>query len=201
MIVLGLTGGPGTGKSLAAHYFESRGALILSGDEAGKEVVEKNSRILRKLISQFGNSIIYPDGKLNRSQLGKIVFQDREALAELNAIIHPGLLKLLKSKLIKYKKINRKLIVIDAALIYEWRIANWCDYILVVTARRDIRLKRLMAKGLPHKQAVERIASQMPDREKAALADFVIKNNGSKRDLKRGVDELYFALVSQKRNG
>jgi dephospho-CoA kinase len=191
MIVIGLTGGPGTGKSLAAGYLADKGAAILSGDEAGKIAVEEIPSVLRKLVKAFGKDILNHDGTLNRRALGKIAFSDYEAYKILNSIVHPPLLKLLKGALDKLRKSKRcKIVVIDAALIFEWGIANWCDYILVVTARRDGRIRRIAAKGLTKKEAEDRIASQIPDREKVALADFVIENNGTKIEVRKKVNEF-----------
>ncbi len=186
MIIIGLTGGPGTGKSLAAKYLAERGAIILSGDDAGRRAVDEHPGVLRNLVKAFGNEILNSDGALNRRLLGRIAFSDVEAHRKLNEIVHPMLLKILKSDLKKHRK-KSKLAVIDAALIFEWGIADWCDYILVVTAKRDIRLKRLRAQGLSSREARDRISSQIPDRDKAALADYVIKNNGSKTQLRNAI--------------
>jgi dephospho-CoA kinase len=103
-------------------------------------------------------------------------------------------LRILKADILAQKKKGARLIVIDAALIFEWGIANWCDYVLVVTANKGIRLNRLMKSGLSRKLSLGRINSQIPDRDKAALADFVIENNGSKAQLGRRIDEFLSAL-------
>jgi dephospho-CoA kinase len=191
MIIIGLTGGPGTGKSLAALYLKERDAIILSGDEAGKRAVDEHPLVLRNLIKAFGKEILNPDHALNRRKLGSIAFADVEAHRTLNKIVHPQLLKILKADLKAHLKSTKgKLAVIDAALIFEWGIADWCDYILVVTARRDIRLKRLIAQGLSRRQAEDRIRSQIPDRDKIALADYVIENNGTKAKLRAYIDQF-----------
>jgi dephospho-CoA kinase len=196
MIVVGLTGGPGTGKSLAASYLEKHGAVILSGDDAGKKAVEEYPSVLRNLVKAFGEEILNPDGSLDRRKLGNMVFADPDARQILNEIIHPRLLKILRSELIKSLNDGKtNLIVIDAALIFEWAIADWCDYILVVTARRDIRLKRMVVQGLTYRQAENRIRSQIPDREKAALADYVIENNGTKAELRKEIDRFLKLLT------
>jgi dephospho-CoA kinase len=195
MMIIGLTGGPGTGKSLAARYLEEQSAIILSGDEAGRIVVEEIPSILRKLVKSFGMEILNSDGALNRNKLGSIAFGNPVSLATLNSIVHPPLLRLLKATVNKLKKSRRnKIIVIDAALIFEWGIANWCDYILVVTARQDIRIKRMMSQGLSRKEARNRIASQIPDKDKVALADYVIENNGARSTLKNKVNDFLLLL-------
>ncbi len=191
MIVIGLTGGPGTGKTLAAGYLKKHDAVILSGDEAGKRAVDDHPAVLRKLVKAFGKKILRPVGTLDRRKLGSIAFASPEDHKKLNQIVHPTLLKILKSDLNRCRKSHRaRLVVIDAALIYEWAIANWCDYMLVISARRDLRLKRLMAQGLTRRQAVDRISSQIPDREKVALADYVIENNSGKNQLRSKIDRF-----------
>jgi dephospho-CoA kinase len=191
MIVIGLTGGPGTGKSLAASYLNKKGAVILSGDDAGKQAVDDHPAVLRNLVKAFGLEILNSDNTLNRRKLGSIAFSDVEAHRTLNKIVHPQLLKILRADLKAHRRKNKtKWAVIDAALIFEWGIADWCDYILMVTARRNIRLDRLKAQGLSGRQAEDRIRSQIPDRDKIALADYVIKNNGTKVALKKEVNKF-----------
>ncbi len=199
MIVIGLTGGPGTGKTLASGFLKEKGAIILSGDDAGRKAVEKNPKILKRLIRVFSMTILTPNSHLNRRKLGTLVFSNVEARQKLNEIVHPELLKLLKADLLKYKKNKRiQLIVIDAALIFEWGIADWCDYIVVVTAKRDVRIKRMMLNGLSRADAINRIASQIPQKEKEALADYVIVNNGTKAELKRKISKFLIELKKAK---
>jgi len=188
-IVVGLTGGPGTGKSTAAKFMQAKGAVILSGDEAGKRAVEVRS-VFNYLIKAFGREILKSGNSLDRKKLGGMVFAKPDAMEKLNNIVHPRLLRILKADILEHKKRGTPLVVIDAALIFEWGIANWCDYIVVVTAKKDIRIKRLMQSGLSRKEAINRINSQIPDRDKMALADYVIENNGIKTELRRRVAEL-----------
>ena len=198
-VVLGLTGGPGTGKSLAAEYMKKKGAAVLSGDDAGKTAVNDNPAILKKLVRVFGKSILTSDGSLDRRKLGSIVFADPDALLTLNRIVHPRLLRILKSRVNRLRdERRRKLIVVDAALIFEWGIADWCDYILVVTARRKNKLKRLAHQGLTLKQARDRIRSQIPESDKIKLADHVIRNDGTRSQLKSNVADFMKILSARK---
>ncbi len=191
MSIIGLTGGPGTGKSLVAEYLEERGAIILSGDDAGREVVGGIPIVKKRLVNAFGDSILRDDGSLDRRLLGRMVFADPAARGKLNRIVHPHLLKILKTWIKKRRmRSSKKLIVVDAALIFEWGIADWFDYILVVSATRDQRLKRMINSGLSKKEAAARISSQIPQRTKVALADHVIENNGSKSTLRKKVNEF-----------
>lgn len=197
MILIGLTGVPGAGKSLAAEYLRRKGAVIISGDDTGREVLEIYPESLKSLVKAFGKGILNPDGSLDRKSLGRIVFADSRELKKLNAIVHPYLLKLLKSKIDKYKKsMSRRPLVVDAALIFEWGIESWFDHILVVTANRANRIKRLIGSGLSGREAENRIGSQMPQSKKAAKADFVIENNGTKIALRNKVYSLLKKIKS-----
>jgi dephospho-CoA kinase len=194
--IVGLTGAPGAGKSLAAKYLKERGAVVLSGDDAGRMVVRDVPMVLRRLVNAFGISILKKDGTLDRRLLGRMVFGDPAAREKLNKIIHPHLLKALKTWIKQCQgRSPERLIVVDAALIFEWGIADWFDHILVVTAGRDLRIKRMMRAGLSRKEAADRISSQIPQRTKAALADYVIENNGSKSILRKKVGEFLDLLM------
>ena len=196
-ILIGLTGVPGTGKSLAAEYLEEMGALIISGDQTGKDIVEDIPEILPNIVSEFGNEILSPDGSLNRKSLGHIVFADNSKLEKLNSIIHPPLIELLMARIDEYRRLEiTSIIVVDAALIFEWGIENWFDHILVVTADESIQLKRLMDSGLSKKDAENRIKSQISQNKKADKADFVIENNGSKAELRDKVAEFLTEIKS-----
>ncbi len=198
MALIGLTGGPGAGKSLAAYYLRLKGAAIISGDDTGREVIESFPEVLKDLVKEFGKTILNPDDTLNRKKMGQIVFRNPEALKKLNAIVHPYLLELLKNKINKSKeKPSRNIIVVDAALIYEWKIESWFDSVLVITAKREIRVNRLMSFGMSKSEAKQRISSQIPQVEKANRADYVISNNGHKIALR---NKIYAFLKTVKVN-
>ncbi len=200
MNTIGLTGAPGAGKSLAAEYLRAKGAVIISGDEAGRQVIRRYPSTLRKLTRVFGDSIQTDDGILDRRKLGRLVFGDPLAMKKLNAIIHPNLLRILKSEIKKTKsRKKRGLVVVDAALIFEWGIEKWFDTILVITAMRETRIQRLLDSGLTRKEAVSRIGSQIHQRRKAAMADYVIENNGNRSQLKRGINRFLKSLEESER--
>jgi len=197
MILLGITGVPGAGKSLAAEYFKRQGAIIISGDDTGREVLKEYPAVLNRLAGAFGNEILDADGKLDRGALGRIVFGNPKALKKLNAIIHPHLLKLLKKKIEKYRKSrSSRIVVVDAALIFEWGIEKWFDYVLVVKSNRINRIERMMDSGLTRKEAEGRSRSQIPQREKVRRADFVIANDDTRKSLKSQVDSLLKSIRS-----
>lgn len=196
-MIVGLTGGPGAGKSQAAEYLRAKGAVIISGDEAGRQVIRRYPSTAKKLTRVFGSSILADDGILDRRKLGRLVFGDPRAIKKLNAIIHPNLLRILKSEIKKAKsRKKRGLVIVDAALIYEWGIEKWFDTILVITAMREIRIQRLSDSGLTRKEAVARIGSQIPQQRKAAMADYVIQNDSGRSQLKREITRFLKNLES-----
>jgi len=193
-LTIGLTGGPGVGKSEVAKILADHGAEIISADAIGHCLLDDSLNLKRKLISLLGADIVDKRNKLDRRKIGYIVFNDDEKLAAFNNIIHPLLLKDLKRKMTASVKKRRRLIVVDAALIFEWGIANWFDLILVINARRDIRLKRMCRFDLSLNQARQRIASQMPQRDKIALADYLIENNAGRSALRKKVEQFIYRI-------
>lgn len=189
-LTIGLTGGPGVGKSEVAKILAEHGAKVISADAIGHGLLDNNLNLRRKLINLLGSDIIDKRNKPDRRKIGAIVFGDDEKLPAFNNIIHPLLLKDLKREMMADVKKRRRLIVVDAALIFEWGIANWFDLILVINARRDIRLKRMCRSDLSLNQARQRIASQMPQRDKIALADYLIENNSTRFALKKKVEQF-----------
>lgn len=155
-----------------------RGIQIISADKIGHQIFDTNPRIRRAIKAMFGESAFDVKGRPNRRLIGESVFANPEMLEEFNALVHPILLRTLKSELNKAAKLGKKIIAVDAALIYEWGIADWFDILVVVDASREIRLKRLIKSGLTRSQAKKRIGAQIPQKDKRALADFVITNNG-----------------------
>jgi dephospho-CoA kinase len=193
-IIIGLTGGPGVGKTEVAKIFARHGAQIIYGDKIGHDVIEKNKTVKRQLANLFGKEIFDAKCQPDRSKIGKLVFAAQDNLAAFNSIVHPPLLKMLKQEIKqKAKKRGAKIIVVDAALIYEWGIANWFDWLLVVDSSRANRIKRMAQNGLGRTQISQRIRSQMPQKDKIALADFVINNNGHLPEL---WDKVFLLLNS-----
>ncbi|MGB2696611.1 MAG: dephospho-CoA kinase [Candidatus Zixiibacteriota bacterium] len=186
MTVIGITGGIASGKTEVAKVFQRLGAKILSGDEIGKDVVERNPHLLKKLVKTFGNEILDSKKRLNRKNLARIAFSSKSLTKKLNQIVHPFLLKDLKEKIKSLKKRGyRKPVVIDAALIVEWDLQSKFDCLIFVDCSRQKRIKRLIQqKGYTRKEAEGRIKAQFPESKKRKQADFVIKNEGSLKELR-----------------
>jgi len=191
MAIIGLTGCPGAGKSVVANIIKNMGAVIISGDEIGKEIVDNNPKILQSLIDIFGMDIVNEEGNLQRRKLGKLVFSSSSAMKKLNGVVHPVLLLELKKRIDNHRSTNPdKALIIDAALIYEWGIADWFDKIITVFADYWLRIKRLTAAGLSEKEAHDRTDSQLDQNEKIRRADYTIENNALLKDLEFKVQKL-----------
>jgi len=197
MLAIGLTGGTGSGKTEVARVLQKRGGIIVSGDRIGKEVVEKNPQLLKRLTKVFGREILNKNRKLNRGKLGTLAFSSKKNQKKLNRIIHPQLLKELKRKIAQARKITSdgKFMVVDAALISEWGLEKELDMTVLVASPVKLRFKRLVKQGLNRQEAQDRIRRQLSDAERRKKADFVIQNDGSLVELRRKVLILYHIVM------
>jgi dephospho-CoA kinase len=189
-LLIGITGGPGVGKTEAAKILAGYSVFVISADKIGHQILEDNRRIRRELLAMFGDSAFDTNGKPNRKLIGEKVFTDHGLLTDFNALVHPVLLRIVKSELNKAAKSGKKLIAVDAALIYEWGIADWFDILVVVDSNRENRLHRLVKNGLSRSRAAQRISSQMPQKDKKDLADLIVVNNGNLLNLKGKIGKL-----------
>jgi len=185
-MIIGITGGIASGKTEVAKVFQKNGAKVISGDEIGKVVVEKNPVVLKKLVGTFGKEILNSKGRLNRRKLGEMAFASEKNKQKLNKIVHPYLLRELRHRITKYRKAreSRKILVVDAALIVEWKLYKKLDKLILVTSPKEKRMKRLQNLGLSRTEALNRIRRQLTDSQRKKYADFVIPNHGSLKELK-----------------
>jgi dephospho-CoA kinase len=197
MLLIGVTGGIACGKTEVCGVFRKKGAIILSGDEIGKEVVEKNKNVVKELVKTFGKEILNKNESLNRRKLGELAFASKQSKDKLNGIIHPYLLRELKKKIKNLRKIGYKdIVVVDAALIVEWGLQNELDHLIFVQSKREDKIKRLQKqKGYSRKEAVFRIKSQLPEITKKRLADFVIVNDKGLNELRKKTERIFSKLV------
>ncbi|MGB5759282.1 MAG: dephospho-CoA kinase [Acidimicrobiales bacterium] len=188
--VIGLTGGIGAGKSTVAAMLAELGATIVDCDELGRLVVEPDGRAYRALVDEFGDGVLQPDGRLDRAALGSIVFNDREALARLNAITHPAIDAEIATLI---DAAPGGPIVLDMAVLVESELGRGqYQDVLVVEAPPDTRLTRLKAqRDMAEEDARARIASQATDEQRRAVADHVIVNDGSTDDLAAAVTRFW----------
>lgn len=198
MLTVGLTGQIASGKSEVAKEWRRCGAAIISGDLIGREVVAPGSPALRKLTTAFGSQILDGKGRLRRSELGKLAFGSEESTRRLNQIVHPELLKRLRAQFRRVKRSGRaKMIVVDAALIFDWGLERELDYVVVVEAPRTLQFARLQRLGVDRREAAKRMRRQVPKYRQRQKADFVLRNNGSLTDLQRQARALIARLRSK----
>jgi dephospho-CoA kinase len=196
MITIGITGQIGSGKSLVADQFARLGGIVVSGDKLGHEVVDKHPQLLEALVAKFGSQILTKNGHLDRSRLGLIAFGDDSLTKALNEIVHPWLLKRLRAEIARVRKSNKsKTLVVDAALIYNWRLEQELDYIVVVESTYKNQSARLKTRGLTEEEIRDRIRRQIPKCTQRRSADFVLINNGTKKELTARAARLYKRIL------
>jgi len=179
--LIGLTGNIASGKSSVGKLLKENGLPVIEADRIGWEILERKE-IIQEILDVFGN--ILKDGKVDRKKLGNIVFSNKRKLKIFNALVHPPLLQKLKREI---DKRSGKVIVVNAALIFEWEIEHWFDKIILVTSEKKKRIDRLLKNNLTRKEAIQRINSQMDEKEKIKKSDFIIENNGTKTQLKEKI--------------
>lgn len=192
MIVLGITGGMGSGKTTVASYLKDKGAIVVDADLVAREVIVKGSKVLSEIEKEFGKTVMQKDGNLNRSKLAEIVFKDKQKLIKLNSITHKYIIKKLVSEVEAIKKEEKThFVVIDAPIPAEHGFVDMCDEIWAVVAAKEKRIERVMERnGLTHEEATARIEAQIDDDEYISIACKVIENNKDLYDLKIKVSEM-----------
>lgn len=183
MLRIGLTGGIASGKSTVARLLQEQGAVIIDADRLAREAVLPGTPAWQALKQRFGDAFFHPDGTLDRIKLGEHVFQDALAREDLNRIVHPAVAALLQRRLVELAEQERErglqwLAVLDIPLLYEAGLEGTVSEVWVAYCPEPIQLQRLMARdGLTLEQALARIQSQMPLKEKALRAKRVINTD------------------------
>lgn len=191
--ILGLTGGSGTGKSLAAEYLKLQGAQIIDADRIARQIVAPGKPALAEISETF-DDILLADGTLNRKKLGALVFSDNDALMRLNAITHAYIAEEINTQLIESKS---PLVVIDAPLLLEYDLDALCTECVCILADLSIRVNRIMARdALTQEQAENRIRAQKEDDFYKKRCRFVIENNGDAASLYTALDTMLKELLS-----
>jgi dephospho-CoA kinase len=196
MLRVGLTGSIAVGKSFVSGVLAELGCHVLDADEVARRVVEPGAEGLRAVVREFGESVLRPDGTLDRARLGSIVFNDDEKRRLLNSILHPLIIAEQDAWLRrKGAEDPRGVGVVDAALMIESGGHERFDRLVVVHCRPEIQLERLMRRNnLAREEAAARIAAQMPQVEKLRYADFAVDTSESFEDTRRQTEEVYASL-------
>lgn len=198
MLVVGLTGGIGAGKSTVASLFAERGAAIIDVDAAGRQILEPDGPACEPVAARFGASVVATDGGIDRAALAAVVFQDADALRDLERISHPLINEVLQQSVSRQAS---RVVVLDMAVLAEsklgWRSdgSRLYDVVVVVEAPWDLRLARLVERGMPEGEATARRDRQATDEERRRIADYVIVNDKDRATLERRVDEVWSQLL------
>ena len=192
MLVIGLTGGIGTGKSEAARQLEELGALIISADQVGHEAYTVNTEAWEQVVATFGNGILQDDKEIDRRKLGGIVFADPSQLKKLNQIMHPRMARIVSDKIEAFRGQGVDTVVVEAALLFEAGWDSLVEEVWVTDASEEIIIGRLRERnGLSEEEAKKRINSQMDRMERIGRSDFVINNSGDMAELGTTIKELW----------
>lgn len=196
-LIVGITGGMGSGQSTAAAYFEERGCKVINADQEAKTVIRKNRGLQSELKKAFGKEIFGSNRKLDTKLLAQLAFKDELQTRKLNQIVHPRMVESLIDKMEKARFSGKyPIIAIDAALIFEISIERNFDYVIVVTAQKRKRQQRVIARDkMSRTEFLERVDKQLPLEDKVKWADFVIDNNGTEEELKAGCEKVYQTLM------
>jgi len=172
--IIGLTGGIGSGKTTVANYLlEKNIPVYIADDEARK--ITNSKKVIDKIVAIFGNEVL-KNNKIDRAALAKIVFKDKEKLAQLNSIIHPEVKKHFKKWL--KSKLDYKFVVKESAILFESGSFKDCDAIIMVTAPLEVRIERTMKRdNIDRESVMQRINNQMSEEEKIKKSDYIIQNN------------------------
>jgi dephospho-CoA kinase len=194
VLLVGLTGGIGAGKSTVSDLLAARGAVIVDADQVARAVVEPGQPALAKLVERFGAGILDGDGRLDRAALAKLAFVDDESRRDLEAITHPAINDEFTRRVAEAP--SDAIVVLDVPLLAESEQARKRPYqtVIVVEAPRDVRLERLEARGVTRADAEARMAAQAGDEERRKLATYVVDNSGDRAELERQIDEIWVDL-------
>ena len=186
-MIIGITGSIACGKSLVSNYLQEKGYTIIDADKIGHMALD-NDEVKKQLVNKFGKSIL-KDNEVNRVTLGKLVFENNENLKELNNIIHPQIRKNISEQIQVHK--NEKLVFVDVPLLFEAKFDDLVEKIIVISLDEKIQLERLMNRNsLSKEEALQRIKSQIPVREKEKLGDYVIDNSFTQENTYNQVDRI-----------
>jgi dephospho-CoA kinase len=194
--MVGLTGGVGAGKSAVSALLAGHGAVVIDADAIAREVVEPGTAGFDAVVARFGSAVVSSDGGLDRAAIAAIVFEDKAARIDLNAIVHP-LVGRRSAELMATVPADA-VVVYDVPLLVEGGLAAGFDCVVVVEADEATRLARLAERGLPEEQARARMAAQVGDEERRAVAHEVINNDGTREALAGEVRELWQRLRARR---
>ncbi len=195
MRVIGLTGGIGCGKSLAAQYFSELGALVIDADQLARAAIERGSQGFDEALSIFGDSILN-NGDIDRRALGEIVFKDPDAKRKLEGIIHPYVRQQFEEAVSSLKA--DETLIYEIPLLVETGAQDRFDIVITVESEIENRISRLRQRGMHISEIEARIAAQASREQRVEIADFLIENDGTEDELLRQVENIWDSLHDNK---
>lgn len=197
MVVIGLTGNLGTGKTTVSQVLSRLGAEVINADELGHEFLKPGTEVYQDITSSFGTSVLKENGEIDRHKLAQLVFPHPEKLAQLNRIMHPRMYRVVEEKIADYRRRGARAVVLEAALLIEAGWTPLVDKIWVTVSPQETIISRLKkARGLYEEQILARLSQQMPSEEKVKHADVVINTDCSLEELEAKVTELWRGLLA-----
>lgn len=199
VLIVGLTGGIGAGKSSVANVLSSLGAVVIDVDAVGHAVLEPGGRAYDAVLAEFGTGILGEGGRIDRPALGRVVFRDPDALGRLTAISHPAINAELIERLDALP--TDSVVVLDMAILVESQLgrvdpAHSYQVVVTVEAAEETRVRRAVARGMDEDQVRRRIAAQASEAERRGAARFVIVNDGNEADLTAAAEECWRDLLA-----
>jgi dephospho-CoA kinase len=197
VLLIGLTGGIGSGKSTVARLLERHGAVVIDADQLAREAVAKGTPGFDRVVAAFGATVLTPDGDLDRSALAARIFSDPAEKAALEAIVHPEVARRF-GEMVESLRTSDRVVVYVTPLLVELGLAPAFDVVVVVTASPHLRISRVASdRGLSPDDVRERMAAQATDEQRMEVADVLVDNDGSLADLEPQVDRLWGDLVAR----
>ena len=194
MLVVGLTGNIGCGKSSLSELLMSKNIDVIDADIISREIMY-DKELLETIFYEFGTEIKNNDGTLNRKKLGNIVFNDDDMLMKLNSITHPAIKRKINDRIIDISNQGKNIVVIDAALLIEGKFLDLVDKLVVITCNEEVQLNRVVNRdNMTKEEALKRINSQMKQDEKIKYADYIIDNTKDMNNLKDEFDKLFIYI-------
>lgn len=190
--VVGLTGGIGSGKSLAAQFFSQLGALVIDADQLARSAIERGSDGFDEVLLRFGDTVL-KNGDIDRVALGQIVFENPQAKKDLEEIIHPRIRAEFEEAVASLNP--GQIMVYEIPLLVETNAANRFDYVITVESNIELRTERLRARGMFHSDIQKRIAAQATEEQRRAIADCVLTNDGTEDELLRQVENVWESTI------
>jgi dephospho-CoA kinase len=191
MRVVALTGGIGSGKSLAAQYFAELGAFVIDADQLSREAIERGSKGFDEVVSIFGDSVLL-NGEINRKALAESIFKDPQLKLKLEGIVHPFVRKKFEVAVTSLKE--GEVLIYEIPLLVETKAFDRFDLVITVEAEYENRVERLRSRGMQKSEIDARIASQATRPEREEIADFLIENNGDQDELLRQVENIWDSI-------